>query len=187
MPARLAAGAGAEVVGIDLTPEFVQAATDLSERVGLEDRTTFLTSAGEAVPFDDGGFGAAMMVHVGMNVPDKQAVFTEVRRVLAPGAPFGVYEQVRVGPGDLTYPLPWAEDERSSFVESSEQYVAALEAAGFTVDAVEDRTASTLGVPMSGPLSPVAVFGPVFAERVGNNVAATRAGLLAAVVVVARA
>ena len=186
-PARLAAEAGAQVVGIDLTPEFVQAATELSERVGLGDRTTYVTTPGEALPLDDDSFGAAMMVHVGMNVPDKQAVFTEVRRVLAPGAPFGLYEQVRAAPGDLTYPLPWAEDERSSFVESSEEYVAALEAAGFTIDAVEDRTASTLGPPPTGPLSPVAVFGAVFAERVGHNVAATRAGLLGAVLVLARA
>jgi hypothetical protein len=33
----------------------------------------------------------------------------------------------------------------------------------------------------------VVVFGPVFAERVGNNVAATRAGLLGAYLVIARA
>jgi MPBQ/MSBQ methyltransferase len=31
------------------------------------------------------------------------------------------------------------------------------------------------------------VFGPVFGERIGNNVAATRAGQLGAVLVVARA
>jgi hypothetical protein len=31
------------------------------------------------------------------------------------------------------------------------------------------------------------VFGPVFGERIGNNVAATKAGLLGAFLVVARA
>jgi hypothetical protein len=31
------------------------------------------------------------------------------------------------------------------------------------------------------------VFGPAFAERIGHNVAATRAGLLNAVLIVARA
>ena len=45
-----------------------------------------------------------------MNLPDKPAVFAEVRRVLAEGGLFGLFEQVRTGPGTLTYPLPWAQD-----------------------------------------------------------------------------
>ncbi len=186
-PSRLAAGMGARVTGIDLTPEFVVAATELSARSGISDRVSFATTAGESLPFEASVFGAAMMVHVGMNVPDKQAVFAEVHRVLAPGSRFGIYEQMRTGPGELPYPLPWAEDERSSFVETSDDYVRQLEAVGFTVEDVEDRTASTLGPPPAGPLSPVAVFGGAFAERIGHNVAATRAGLLGAVIVLARA
>lgn len=184
---RLAAMAGAKVTGIDLTPEFVDAATDLTARVGLSDRASFVTAPGESLPFEDGSFDAAVMVHVGMNIPDKTPVFAEVHRVLAPSGRFAIYEQMRTGPGDLPYPLPWAEDERSSFVESAEDYGAQLEAAGFTIEFVDDHTAATLGPPPAGALSPVAVFGPVFAQRVGNNVAATRAGLLGAIVIVARA
>src|ERR1700712_2604215 len=82
---RMAAMAGAEVTGIDLTPDFVEAATALTQRAGLDDRATFLATPGEALPFDDGSFDAALMVHVGMNIPDKQAVFAEVHRVLAEG------------------------------------------------------------------------------------------------------
>jgi MPBQ/MSBQ methyltransferase len=184
---RMAAMAGAQVTGIDLTPDFIEAATKLTERVGLGERVTFVTTAGESTPFEDASFDAGVMVHVGMNIPGKAAVFSEVHRVLAPGAPFVLFEQMRASEGDLTYPLPWAEDERSSFVETPDDYVAHLEAAGFTVEEVEDRTASTLGPPPVGPVSPVAVFGQVFAERVGNNIAGTRAGLLGAVLIVARA
>jgi cyclopropane fatty-acyl-phospholipid synthase-like methyltransferase len=184
---RMAAMAGALVTGIDLTPEFTQTATALTDRVGLSDRATFVTTAGESAPFDDASFDAAVMVHVGMNIPRKTVVFSQVHRVLAPGAPFVMFEQMRTADGELPYPLPWAVDERSSFVETPDEYVAHLAAAGFTVDEVEDRTTSTLGPPPVGRLSPVAVFGPVFAERVGNNIAATRAGLLGAFLVVARA
>ncbi|MET0997460.1 MAG: methyltransferase domain-containing protein [Marmoricola sp.] len=184
---RMAAMAGAEVTGIDLTPDFIQAATALTEHVGLADRVSYVTTAGESAPFDDASFDAAVMVHVGMNIPRKTAVFSQVHRVLAPGGRFAMFEQMRAADGDLPYPLPWAVDERSSFVETPDQYVEHLEAAGFTVEEVEDRTGSTLGPPPAGPLSPVAVFGPVFGERVGNNVAATRAGLLGAFLVVARA
>jgi hypothetical protein len=56
-------------------------------------------------------------------------VFAEVHRLLEPGGVFGLYEQMRIGPGDLTYPLPWAVDERSSFVASPEEYERDLTAA----------------------------------------------------------
>jgi ubiquinone/menaquinone biosynthesis C-methylase UbiE len=184
---RMAAMSGAAVTGIDLSPEFVEAATELSERVGLGDQTTFLTTPGESLPLADGTFEAAVMIHVGMNIPDKQAVFTEVHRVLEPGGLFAVYEQMRADPGELPYPLPWAEDERSSFVETVEEYTRHLEAAGFTIDEVEDRTSSTLGPPPAGPVNNAVVFGQAFVERIGNNIAATKAGLLRAELVVARA
>jgi ubiquinone/menaquinone biosynthesis C-methylase UbiE len=186
-PSRLGATYDAHVTGIDLTPEFIDTATDLTAKVGLSDRARFVTTAGESLPFEDASFDVAVMIHVGMNIPDKQTVFSEVHRVLTPGARFAIYDQMRVDDGDLTYPLPWAEDERSSFVESAEDYSAALEAAGFTVEEVEDRTAATLGPPPGGPLSPMAVFGGAFAVRIGNNVSATRAGLLGANLVLARA
>lgn len=186
-PSRLAATRGIQVTGIDLTPEFVDAATHLTARVGLSERARFVTTPGESLPFDDASFDSAMMVHVGMNIPDKQAVFTEVHRALRPGALFAMFEQMRTGEGALPYPLPWAVDERSSFVEPAGSYTAYLEAAGFTVAKVEDRTGSTLGPPPGGPLSPMAVFGPAFGQRIGNNVAATKAGLLGAILVIARA
>lgn len=184
---RMAAMSGTTVTGIDLTPEFVETATDLTARVGLEDSARFLATAGESLPFDEASFDAAIMIHVGMNIPDKQSVFAEVHRVLVPGARFALFEQVRTAAGDLPFPLPWAEDERSSFVGTVEEYSEALAGAGFTLDEVQDRTASTLGPPPGGPLSPIAVFGPAFAERVGNNVAATRQGLLGALLILARA
>jgi MPBQ/MSBQ methyltransferase len=179
--------AGAEVTGVDLTADFVDTATVLTERTGLGDRARFLTTAAEELPFEDHSFDAAMMVHVGMNVPDKAALFAEVHRVLVPGGTFGLYEQVRGSEGALTYPLPWAEDERSSFVESTTDYERHLASAGFTVSEVEDRTAATSGPPPAGPLSVSVIFGPAFGERIGNNISASRAGLLRAAVMVATA
>jgi MPBQ/MSBQ methyltransferase len=184
---RMAAMAGAAVTGVDLTPEFVQTATALTDRVGLGDRVSFVTTPAESLPLEDSSFDAAILVHVGMNVPDKGALFAEVHRVLEPDGVFGLYEQVRTADGELTYPLPWAEDERSSFVESVDDYRAQLEAAGFTVDDVEDRTASAITPPPPAPVNNAVIFGPAFMERIGNDVAATRAGLLGTVVILARA
>ena len=69
----------------------------------------------------------------------------------------------------------------------AQDYARHLEAVGFTIEEVEDRTSSTLGSPPQGPVTNATVFGPGFVERIGNNVAATKAGLLGAVLVVARA
>ena len=184
---RMAAMAGATVTGIDLTPEFVETARVLSAEVGLGERTAFLATAGESTPLDEGSFDAAVMVHVGMNLPDKQAVFTEAHRLLRPGGVFALYEQVRTGDGALPYPLPWAEDERSSFVETAADYRTHLEGAGFAVEDEEDRTPTTLGPPPQGPVSNAVVFGPRFAQRIANNVAATKTGLLGALLFLARA
>lgn len=188
-PARLAASQlGCRVVGIDLSADFIAVARRLTARVGLSALVEHSVSSGAALELDDGSFDAAMMIHVGMNIPDKAAVFAEVRRVLRSGATFGLFEQMKTGPGTAAYPLPWAEDERSSFVASPESYAADLEAAGFVVEHTENRAAAmaTAG-PTTQGLSPAAVFGPRFAERLHNNLDAVRAGVIQPVLMVARA
>ncbi len=187
-PARLAAHRhGCQVTGVDLSPDFVDAARELTARTGLADLVTFALGDGERLPCADASHDRAMLVHVGMNVPDKAALFTEVHRVVRPGSPFGLFEQMRVGPGDLPFPMPWAVDAGSSFVETPDDYSRALTAAGFDVLRVEDRRAALAagGGPRQDGL--VVVFGAEFVTRISNNVAATRAGLLAPVLVVARA
>jgi MPBQ/MSBQ methyltransferase len=62
-----------------------------------------------------------------------------------------------------------------------------LEAAGFEVEDEEDRTPTTLVPPPQGPVSNAVVFGPPFMQRIANNVAATKAGLLGAWLFLARA
>ena len=190
-PARMAAARyGCPVVSVDLSPDYVEAARTLTERVGLADRVQHVLGSADSLDAGPGTFQRAMMVHVGMNLPDKAAVFAEVRRVLAADALFGLFEQVRTGPGELTYPLPWADDPSSSFVVDLATLTASLEAAGFAVERTEDRSAAVPGpMPPGTPagLTPGTIFGPPFAERINNDIAAIRAGLLAPVVVVARA
>jgi len=189
-PARLAADrTGCTVTGIDLSPDFVDLARKLTARVGLTDRVTFELGSATAMPYDDGTFTRAMLIHVGMNIAEKDVVFAEVHRVLEPGGRFAVYEQMRVGDGDLTYPMPWAEEASSSFVETRERYRELLAAAGFRIESEEDRTApvAALGRPPAGALTPGALFGEGFAARIGNNVAATMAGMLAPILIVGRA
>jgi ubiquinone/menaquinone biosynthesis C-methylase UbiE len=187
-PARVAAARhGCPVIGIDLTPDFVDLARKLTDRVGLADQVTFDVGSATEMPYDDDAFTHAMLIHVGMNIERKGDVFAEVRRVLGPEGRFAVYEQMCVGDADLTYPMPWAEEKSSSFVERRERYRELLEATGFTIESDEDRTAAVAGPPEPGALTPAALFGSGFAERIGNNITATVAGALAPILIVARA
>lgn len=139
-PARtIAVATGANVVGIDLTPEFVTVANSLSRRVGLADRTSFQVGSALAMPFDAARFDGATLIHVGMNIADKATLFREVRRVLKAGATFAIYDIMRCGDGDLAFPLPWSSAPATSFVERREVYKTALAAAGFDIVAETDR------------------------------------------------
>ena len=138
-PARFfAAERGCRVTGIDLTPEFVDAAAHLTRLVGIA-AVEFRQASAAGLPFDTGTFDAAYLIHVGMNVPDKPAVFREVRRVLKPGAAFAIFDIMHTAEGPIRYPVPWASTEATSFVETPAAYRTALESAGFRVTAERNR------------------------------------------------
>jgi MPBQ/MSBQ methyltransferase len=162
-PARLAARRhGCRVTGIDLSEDFVAVARSLDERVGLADHVAVEAGSAVALPYGDGTFDRAMLLHVGMNLPDKAAAFAEVRRVLRPGSVFAVYDQMRVADGDLTFPLPWAASGETSFLERRPVYAELLVAAGFAVEADDDLLGTVVqaGSAPAAPIAPSGVFGP---------------------------
>jgi MPBQ/MSBQ methyltransferase len=141
-PARFVANnADADVTGIDLTQSYVDIATSLSKRTGLADKTRFVQGSALDMPFADASFDAAMILHVGMNLPDKPKLMSEAARVLRSGGVFAVYDVMRLKDGALTYPLPWASDETMSFVATPDDYRSAAVAAGFSVTAERPRGA----------------------------------------------
>ena len=130
---------GCRVTGIDLTVDYVRTAELLSARLGLRDRISYRQASALALPFDPASFDGAYMLHVGMNIGDKAALFAEIRRVLRPGAQFAVYDVMREGDGDLSFPVPWASRADISFVDDAATYRRLLEDAGFVVDAERSR------------------------------------------------
>lgn len=85
-PARqIAVNYGCHVTGIDLTRDYVDAGNVLSGWLHLEERVSLHQGNALALPFADASFAAAYMLHVGMNVGDKPALFAEAARVLRPG------------------------------------------------------------------------------------------------------
>jgi ubiquinone/menaquinone biosynthesis C-methylase UbiE len=130
---------GCRVTGIDLTEDYVCTAEALARRLGLSGHVSYRRASALALPFTPATFDAAYMMHVGMNIADKPALFAEVRRVLKPGGSFAVFDVVRVGEGALAFPLHWAATAETSFVASPAEYREAAERAGFTLVKERDR------------------------------------------------
>lgn len=197
-PARYFAEAHqCRITGIDLTEEFVQVAGELTRRCGLSALVSFRQASALDLPFEDGTFDGATLIHVGMNIAAKGKLFANVRRVLKPGALFGVYEVMRSGDGDLPYPMPWAQTPETSFVETPDTYRRLLTSSGFKVEnesnwrdfvltlAREMREkAEKSGMP---PLNQHILLGPTFRERLANVMASLERGMIAPVEMIARA
>lgn len=130
---------GCHVTGIDLTDAFVVTGQALCDWVRLRDRVSLRHGSAPAMPFETGAFDAAYMLHVGMNIEDKQQLCAEVHRVLRPGARFGIYDLMRTGDGALQYPVPWASEPEHSALSTPSDYRSALKGAAFTVGAERSR------------------------------------------------
>jgi SAM-dependent methyltransferase len=172
---------GCTVTGIDLTPEFCEVVTALSEWTGLSSRTRFLVGDATATGLPDAAMDAALTVHVAMNISDKPALYAEAFRVLRPGGRFVVYDVLKGEGGDIRYPVPWAHDSSTSFLATPEDMRQLLPAAGFDVISEVDSSDESLvwfqqvrdrnerdGPP---PVTFAAFLGGAFGEMAANQVA----------------
>ncbi len=143
--ARFVAGeTGAHVTGVDLTPEYTATARSLSELVGMTAVTDYQTANALNLPFDDGSFDVALMLHVGMNIPDKAALMAEVGRILRPNGLFAIYDIMKVGSEPISFPVPWASVGENSFLEGLQTYREASFQSGFAEVSSRDQTTTAL-------------------------------------------
>lgn len=190
-PARyLAATFGCKVTGVDLSSDFIDAATYLTSRCGLADRVTFQAGDALHLSFEDAAFDAVFLQHVAMNIADRAALYAGVRRILTTGGRFVTYDVVQRD-GDVVYPTPWARDASASFLLGEGDTRGALERAGFKAVFWRDDTQIALAwfqamLAAGPPIGPNlgVVMGPDFPIMIGNltrNLRENRLGVLSAV------
>ncbi len=96
-------GPTGRVVGIDMTPEMVATARASAQAMGAKN-VEFLEAEAELLPFPDGSFDVVTSNGVIDLIPDKDAVFAELHRVLRPGG--------RLQLADVTIQQPVSEEGR---------------------------------------------------------------------------
>jgi SAM-dependent methyltransferase len=96
-------GPQGSVTGIDMTPEMLEKARASASAMGA-DNVTFVEGEVERLPFADASFDVVISNGVIDLVPDKDAVFGELIRVLAPGG--------RLQIADVTIQKPVSEEGR---------------------------------------------------------------------------
>ena len=119
------------VVGVDITPAFIEVGNDFNKRTNMHDKVSLYVTDGKSLPFENNQFDAAISQHVTMNVENRELFFTEIFRVLKKDT-FFAFSEHGLGPrGKPYFPLPWADDEKMSFLLDPEKTIELLKEIGF--------------------------------------------------------
>jgi SAM-dependent methyltransferase len=154
-PARtLAVLFDCQVEVLDLTESYVHAGELLTNRLRLSDRVRFHVGNALELPFDDGSFDVVWTQNSGMNIADKDRLYSGFHRVIRPGGRLALQEPLLGTVQPVIYPQMWARDESSSILLTPVDMQAVIERAGFRLVAWEDVTAVTSLAPLPAPGAP---------------------------------
>jgi len=136
---HLAQRFGCHVTGVDYGPENVAASEANAAALGVEHLTVFRQGDAESLPFAEGTFDAVVSECSFCTFPDKATAAAEMARVLRPSGRLGLTDMTVNGPlpDDIQSLLYWMVCVAGAGTPG--QYVATLQAAGFTAFLVDDQ------------------------------------------------
>jgi sarcosine/dimethylglycine N-methyltransferase len=158
------------VTTVDLTEEYCETSRWLNRLVGLDELISVHRGNVTELPFADATFQAVLSQHVQMNVADKTRLYREARRVLVNGGRLAIWDITSGKPGDLAYPLPWADHPGFSHLVTSDELRAVLESSRFAVEHwndLTDQAAAMMQTLLTLPPNPLGLhaFVPDFAAK----------------------
>ncbi len=191
---------GCKVIGIDLTEAFCAVAERLTKGTGLSKEIFFKQGDALRMPFKEGEFDVVWCQHTTMNIPDKEGLFLEFKRVLGPEGKLVLHEITENSGKPIHVPVPWANDHSISFLIRPEKMGAILTEAGFllqhwsdvTADAIAwwDMVDNALKARKTRPLGPHIIFGEAaghFGANMSRNLKENRIKVIEAVYTKGRA
>ncbi|OHE92551.1 methyltransferase domain-containing protein [Colletotrichum orchidophilum] len=152
--AHMAAVSGAVVTGLNIDPNQVAQAREFTEQMGLQNSFTIQDMNELPLPFEDNSFDAFYQIQALSLCKDLTKLFSELRRVLKPGAKISLLDWVSLPAYDATNP------EHAELMRRTKPLIGAvgtptpatfeeaLTAAGFTVLKSDNASIGGLQAPL---------------------------------------
>ena len=133
----------AKVVGVDIEPQLIERARRNAARAGVDARTEFQLVGTGPLPFEAASFDVVFSKDAIVHIEDKQAIYSEIFRVLAPGGEFVAGDWfASADADDLPEFRRYRELSHLDFaMQTATQAEAALVDAGFAEVRLDDRNA----------------------------------------------
>ena len=134
---------GCNVVGIDLTEQYIDVANRLTEMVKMSDKVSFKQASALEIPFESNNFDIVWTEHTQMNIADKEGFYGELSRVLKPKGRL-VFHDIFGTDNPAHYPTPWAEHDSLSSLCTQEEARNVVEKSNLRVEQWIDKSMESL-------------------------------------------
>jgi ubiquinone/menaquinone biosynthesis C-methylase UbiE len=131
---------GCSVVGVDLVPLRIELARSITELTAMTDRISYRVADATELGLAAHSFAHVWMLDVSIHIRDKRALFSEIARVMQPGALLVMHDM----PGPLAPAMRPVMREVPYIAPSLPQLIRYVEQAGLRVLAWRDTTSLAL-------------------------------------------